>query len=70
VQCFLVVLFIMLYDMVPSFESVDEILSVTIQIKVTEQHFLLMLFVILYKGVLTFEPVDEILKCDLSIKSG
>ena len=56
-QCFLVVLFIMLYDMVPSFESV-------------EQHFLLMLFVILYKVVLTFEPVDEILKCDLSIKSG
>ena len=35
-QYFPVVLFIMLYKVVPTFESVDEILSVTIQMKATE----------------------------------
>ena len=38
-----------------TFESVDEILSVTIQIKATEQYFPVVLFIMLYKVVLTFE---------------
>jgi len=38
-------------------------LSVTIQIKATEQYFPVVLFIMLYKVVLTFESVDEILKC-------
>ena len=46
-----------------TFESVDEILSVTIQIKATEQYFPVVLFIMLYKVVLTFESVDEILWC-------
>ena len=36
-------------------------LSVTIQIKATEQYFSVVLFTMLYKVVLTFETVDEIL---------
>ena len=63
-QHFPVVLFIMLYKVVLTFESVDEILSVTIQMKATEQYFPVVLFIMLYKVVLTFESVDEILKCD------
>ena len=39
-------------------------LSVTIQIKATEQYFLVVLFIMLYKLELTFEFVDEILKYD------
>ena len=38
-------------------------LSVTIQMKATEQYFPVVLFIKLYKVVLTFESVDEILKC-------
>ena len=41
-------------------------LSVTIQMKATEQCFPVELFVLLYNVVLTFESVDEILKCDHS----
>ena len=45
-------------------------LSVTIQMKATEQYFLVELSIImLYKVVLTFESVDEILKCDHSNES-
>ena len=58
-QYFPVVLFIMLYKIVLTFESLDEI-------KAIEQYFPLMLFIMLYKVVLTFEIVDEILKCDHS----
>ena len=68
-QYFPVVLFIMLYKVVLTFESVDEIQSVTIQMKATEQYFPVMLFIMLYKVVLTFESVDEILKCDYSNES-
>ena len=68
-QYFPVVLFIMLYKVVLTFESVDEIQSVTIQMKATEQYFPVMLFIMLYKVVLTFESVDEILKCDHSNES-
>jgi len=41
-------------------------LSVTIQMKATEQYFPVVLFIMLYKVVLTFESVDDILKCDHS----
>ena len=45
-----------------------ESLSVTIQMKATEQYFPVVLFIMLYKVVLTFESVDEIPKCDLTIQ--
>ena len=44
-------------------------LSVTIQMKATEQYFPVVLFITLYKVVLTFESVNEIIKCDLSNES-
>ena len=37
--------------------------SVTIQMKATEQYFLVVLFTMLYKVVLIFEYVDEIRDC-------
>ena len=47
--------------MVLTFESVDKILSVTIQLKAAEQYFPVVLFIMLCKVVLTIEFVDEIL---------
>ena len=44
-------------------------LSVTIQMKATEQYFPVVLFIMLYKVVLTFESVHEYLKCDYSNES-
>ena len=44
-------------------------LSVTIQMKATEQYFPVVLFVMLYKVVLSVESVDEILTCDHSNES-
>ena len=44
-------------------------LSVTIQMKATEQYFPVVLFIMLYKVVLVFVSVDEILKCDHSSES-
>jgi len=44
-------------------------LSVTSQIKATEQYFPLVLFIMLYKVVLAFESVDEIPKCNHSNES-
>ena len=44
-------------------------LSVTIQMKATEQSFPEVLFIMLYKVVLTFEFIDKILKCDHSLES-
>ena len=52
-----------------TYKCVDKSLSVTIQMKATEQYFLVVLFTTLYKVVLTFESVDEILKCDHSNES-
>ena len=49
-QYFPVVLFIMLYKVVLTFESVDEILSMTIQMKAIEQYFIVMLFIMLYES--------------------
>ena len=48
-QYFPAVLFIMLYKVVLTFESEDEILqSVTIQMKATEQYFPVVLLIMLY----------------------
>ena len=44
-------------------------LSVTTQMKATEQYFPIVLFIMLYRVVLTFKYVDEILKCDHSNES-
>ena len=68
-QYFPVVLFIMLFKVVLTFESVDEILKCAIQMKATEQYFPVVLFIMLYKVVLTFESVDEILWSDYSNES-
>ena len=45
-QYFPVVLFIMLYMVVLTFESLDEILSVTIQMKASDQYSPVVLFII------------------------
>ena len=60
-QYFPVVLFIMLYQVVLTFESVDEILKCDIHMKATEQYFPVVLFIMLYKVVLPFQSVNEIL---------
>ena len=44
-------------------------LSVTIQMKATEQYFPVVLFIMPYKAVLTFESLDEIQKCDHSYEN-
>ena len=70
-QYFCVVLFIMLYKEVLTFEMVDEIIiyGVIIQMKVTEQYFPVVPFIMLYKEVLTFEITDEIIWCENSNES-
>ena len=65
-QYFPVVLFIMLYKMVLTFESVDEILKCDHSNESYWYHLPVVLFIFLYKFVLTFESVDEIWKCDHS----
>ena len=59
------------YKVVLAYESVDEIVKLTVQMKATytEQYFPVVLFIMLYKVVLTYESVDEILKCDHSNES-
>ena len=44
-------------------------LSVTIQMKATEQYFPVVLFIMRYEVVPPSESVDEILKCDHSNES-
>ena len=69
-QYFPVVLFIMPYKVVSTFESVDEILKCDHSNEAIEQYFPVVLFNILHRVVLmSFETVDEILKCDHSIES-
>ena len=70
-QYFPVVMFIMLYNVILTFESVDEILKCdhSNESYVTEQYFPVVMFIMLYKVILTFESVDEILKCDHSNES-
>jgi len=67
-QYFPVVLFIMLYKVVLTFESVGEILKWD-HSETIEQYFPVVLFIMLYKVILTFESVAEILKCDHSNES-
>ena len=55
-------LFIMLYEVVlTQFESVDELVSVNIQMKATERYFPLVLCIMRYKVFLIFEPMGKIL---------
>ena len=67
-QYFPVVLFIMLYKVVLTFELWMKSVSVTIQMKATEQYFPVVLFIMLNKVVLTFESLDKS-KCDHSKES-
>ena len=64
-----VVVFIILYKEVPTFESVEKYESMAIQMKAIEQYFPVVLFIMPSKVVPTFESVDEILKCDHSNES-
>ena len=68
-QYFPVMLFIMLFKVVLSFETMDAILWCDHSMKAVEQCFPVVLFIMLYKVVLTFESADEILKCDYSNES-
>ena len=52
-QYFPVVLFIVLYKVVLTFEFVDEILKCDHLMKATEQYFPVVLFIMLYKVVLS-----------------
>ena len=61
VLSFLLVLFIMLSIWSLLLSLWMKSLTVTIQMKATEQHFPVVLFITLFKVVLTFEFVDEIL---------
>ena len=45
--------------------SLDETLSVTIQMKATEQYFPVVLFIMMYNGVVCLESMGQILKYDL-----
>ena len=67
-QYFSVVLFIIVYKMVLTFESVDEIFNCesNIQMKAAKGQFPVVLFIMLYKVVSFVESGHEILKCDLS----
>ena len=68
-QYFPVVLFIMLYKVVPTFETEDEILKCYHSNVASKQYFPVVLFIMLYRVVLPFESVDKILKCDHSDES-
>ena len=48
-------MFIMLYKVALTFESVDPNDCMTIQMKDTDQYFLVGLFIVLYKVALTFD---------------
>ena len=61
-QYFPVVLFITLYKVVLTFESVDEIHKCNHQMKATEQYFPVVLFILLYKMVLSLGYVGEIIE--------
>ena len=77
-QYFPLALFVMLYKVVPTVESVDKILKydhsneryrAVLSCSAFLQCFPVVLFVLLNKVVLTFESVDEILKCGHSNES-
>ena len=61
---FPVVLFIMLYKVVLTSETVDEILTCDhLDETTTAQYYPVVLFIMFNEVVLTFESVDEIFKC-------
>ena len=60
------VLFIMLYKVVQSFESVEEILNCDHSNESYRAALFRLLIITLYKVVLTFQSVDQILECDYS----
>ena len=66
IQIFLVVLFIMQYKVVLSFESVDKILKCDCS---NESYYAILSYGTVNKVVLTVESLDEILKCDHSNES-
>ena len=68
-QYFPVVLFIMLYKVVLTFESVDEILKCDHSNESYWAVLPVVLFIMLYKVVQTFKSVDEILRCNHSNES-
>ena len=59
-QYFPVVLFIMLYKVVLTFGSVDEILKCDHSMKATEQYFPLVFLMVVQKVVLTFLYMDNL----------
>ena len=61
------ILYILLYKVIPSFDSVPvKSLSMTIQMKATEQYFPAVPLILLYKVIFSFVSVDDILKYDHS----
>ena len=60
----------MLYKVVLTFESVNEILKCDHQMKAIEQYFPGMPFIMRYKGILTFDSVGEILTFGHSNEAG
>ena len=66
-QYFSVVLYILLNKVIPSFDSVDEILKYDHSImKATEQYFTVVLLILRYQVIFSFVSADEILKYDHS----
>jgi len=63
-QNFPIVLFIMLYKVVLTFESVDKILTGDHPMKAAGQNFPVVLFIMLYEVILNFS-LDELLTCAL-----
>ena len=61
-QYFPVELFIMVYKVVVTFQSVGKILKCDTQLKVNEQCFPVVLFIMVCKVVLTFQSIGKILK--------
>ena len=60
VQYFPVVLFIMLYKVALTFESLAEILKCAMQLKATEQYFPLVFLMVVQKVVLIFLYMDHL----------
>ena len=65
-QYFHVALFIMLYKVVLSFDSADEILVSTIQMKAVEQYFQVVLLLMLCRVDLTVKSLNGIPEYDYS----
>ena len=62
-EYFPVIMLITLYKVTLTFESVDEILSVTIQMKATKQYFLEALFISMYFIVVWFISSTRLSLC-------